>query len=89
MMLLPPPPPPSMQFSERQDHLRLSAARNTFGAYLPVAMEMERAAVAKIQRLPPLQSSNFSYEILTGEAYGIDVHHIFNCKIWVIAPGYY
>ena len=60
--------------------MRLSAARNTFGAYLPLAMEMERAVAAKVQRLPPLQSSNFSYEILTGEAYTIDVQHVFNCE---------
>lgn len=66
------------KFGERQEYLRMEAARNTFGAFLPLSMAMERAAAAKVQRLPPLLSSNFSYEILTGEAYCIDVHHVFN-----------
>ena len=60
--------------------MRLEAARVTFGAFLPLSMEMERATAAKVQRLPPLQSSNFSYEILTGEAYCIGVQHVFSCE---------
>ena len=72
--------PLPFQFGERQEYLRMEAARNTFGAFLPLSMAMERAAAAKVQRLPPLLSSNFSYEILTGEANCIDVHHVFNSE---------
>ena len=67
-----------LQYLDQKDAMRLSTARNTFGSFLPNTLEMERSIVSKIQRIPPLKSSNLSFELLTGEAYDLDVHHVFD-----------
>jgi hypothetical protein len=72
-------------YPDREASVHNAVMKNTFGSYLPASLEIEKAMVSKIQRLPPLKSSHLSYEILTGEAYGIDRCNLRNFEQGVLA----
>lgn len=53
-------------YEKTQQNLNLHMLRMHYGLHAPLTLKMEQLACQKVGRLPFLQSSNASYEFLTG-----------------------
>ncbi|XP_051857401.1 proteasome maturation protein-like [Antechinus flavipes] len=65
-------------FQLNQDKMNFSTLRNIQGLYAPLKLQMESKAVKQVQRLPFLQSSNLSLDILRGSDESIGFEDILN-----------
>ncbi|KAL7747208.1 hypothetical protein RI367_007419 [Sorochytrium milnesiophthora] len=60
-------------YDKTQFETKLAMHRNVYGLHAPIRLQMERALVSQVQRLPVLPSSNLALEILSGKDTSIDV----------------
>ncbi|XP_037678531.1 proteasome maturation protein-like [Choloepus didactylus] len=65
-------------FQLNQDKMNFSTLRNIQGLFAPLKLQMEFKAVQQAQKLPFLLSSNFSLNILQGNAKTIGFEDILN-----------
>ncbi|RKO90801.1 proteasome maturation factor UMP1, partial [Blyttiomyces helicus] len=54
------------QWDDTQEQLRYSMHRRAFGSHLPIRLQMEKALVSQVRRIPVLPVSNVGLDILTG-----------------------
>ncbi|KAJ3079757.1 hypothetical protein HK102_003531 [Quaeritorhiza haematococci] len=54
------------QYEDTQTRLKYSMYRQTHGIHLPIRLQMERALVSQVKRIPVLPSSNLGLDILMG-----------------------
>ncbi|XP_012882717.1 PREDICTED: proteasome maturation protein [Dipodomys ordii] len=66
------------KFQLNQDKMNFATLRNIQGLYAPLKLQMEFKAVQQVQRLPFLQSSNLSLDILKGNDETIGFEDILN-----------
>ncbi|KAI8907722.1 hypothetical protein PhCBS80983_g02874 [Powellomyces hirtus] len=60
------------QWKQTQEQLRMKMHRQTFGIHAPLRLQMEKALVNQVRRIPVLPTRNLGLEILEGRDQTID-----------------
>ncbi|KAI9146114.1 proteasome maturation factor UMP1-domain-containing protein [Paraphysoderma sedebokerense] len=60
-------------WEKTQENMKYSLQRSMYGIHQPIRLQMEKALVSQVQRLPVLPSSRLGLEILSGKDTTLDV----------------
>lgn len=74
------------KWKDTEEQMRLTMHRRAFGLHAPLRLQMEKALVNQVRRIPVLPTSNLGLEILEGRDQTIDYEDFLGGVLRVLKP---